>query len=258
MSAAAKKATNELVSGLLDTPELAQGFVTPLTDISKCGVSKVVVNFSDEGIKINGINDNRNCICLISYTDGITSKINVNGEYSLGVYELPEFIGITKIFSNGFDLTINSNKTAIIEHDNISYDFLSSDVEAIRQGPSSLSAKLDWFSEFKWESAEFASFNKALGCLSQDYVRFEGKKGSNTVNITICDKDIRTSTFRKTVTLEDENENDFKIVLNKQNLQPIVSSSIKNLKVQLSDKLVYFYGVSEYHEMKCYASVVEC
>ena len=258
MSAASKAAVESVVSASLETSELAQGFIVPLNDLLKCGVSKLVLRFnSDNTVTINGINDNRNCISNVKYNEDFLAAVDIKKEYALGVYELSEFISLAGIFSSGFDMNISENHVVKIDTDGMCYQLIGSEVDAIKEGPKALTAQLDWFAEFKWEASEFANFIKAMGRLGQDYVRFEGKAGEKTLKMTVCDKDIKTSTFTYVIDLEDDIESDFKVVLNKNVLQPVVSNSIKDLKVQLSNKLVYFSGNSDYHEVKYYITAVE-
>lgn len=259
MSASAKQSANTVVSATLNGAEISRGFTTPLNDLIKCGVGKVVVRYSKDGKSyINGINDSRNCICKVEYNKAFTDSFSISKDHALGIYELSEFVGLTSIVgSNGCNITVSEVNEVVVESDGMSFNFIGADSESIKEGPSALSAKLDWFAEFKWDSASFGGFVKAMGSLSQNYVKFEGKSGTNSLKVTVCDKDVRTSTFTHVIDLEDEIEKDFKVVLNKEVLQSVVGGSVKTMNVQLSNMLVHMFGSSEYHDVKYYLSVVE-
>ena len=258
MSAATKTGLDTLVSASLETSELAKGFTTPMNDLLKCGVSKIVLHFnSDNTITIRGLNDNRNCICMVDYNEDLITAVDIKSECDFGIYELGEFVSLSNVFNGGNDFTVYEDYSATVEYESASFKFRGSDVDAIKEGPQSLSASLQWFAEFKWEGSAFSTFVTALSRLGQNYVRFEGKAGDTTMKMTVCDKDIPTSTFTANIDLEDEVEEDFKVILNKENLQPIIGGSVKNLKVQISNQLVYFSGSSDYHDVKYYVSTVE-
>jgi len=255
MEAAAKK--SEQVAGILDTPELANGFISPLDDILKSSVEQAVINFNkeDNSIKINAINESKTAIIFVDYLSELVDAVTINEDYDLGIYELSEFAAMSKIFSDGFSLNIEDH-VVTVENEGQEFTFISSDTSAIQTGPKKFSGNVKWVSEFAWTPELFGNFTKAIGRLSQDYVTFEGKEGEKSLSIKVCDKDMRSSAFKTNVDLEDTNQSSFKVILNKEYFQPVVTASIKNLQVQISDKLVSFVGKSEYSKIKYYISAV--
>lgn len=259
MSAATKVAAEVLVSGDLENAELAQAFTAPLNDLIKCGISKVVLNFDSKGeVYVNSMNDSHNCICNMSYNKDFIAALDVKKTTELGIYELREFVGLTTLAgSNGCDIQISEGNAVNVSSDNMVFNFLGSVADTIKQGPKSLAAQLTWFAEFKWNAAEFSTFSKAMGMLSQDYVKLTGKAGENTLSLTVCDKDIRTSTFKANIDLEDEVEEDFSVVFNKDTFMAVTGGSVKDLTVQISDKVLSFRGSSDYHDIKYYLTACD-
>ena len=258
MSASAAKASSSLVKASLSTPEQAKGFLAPLSDLLKSGVSKMVINFSDtEGIYINGLNDICNAVCKVNYTEEFAKQFRIESDYALGVYELSEFISLASVFKDQMDFEIASNNAVEVKDENIVFNFLGSDIDAIKQGPARLTAKLTWFAEFKWESAEMSRFVNGMSRLSQGYLKFEGKAGDNSLSITVCDKDIKTSTISMHIDLEDELESDFKMVFRKDIILPVINGSIKDLNVQISNKLIVFAGGNDSYDVKYQIACVD-
>lgn len=247
--------TETVISGSFETSEVANGLVGPLDAVMSSNVNHIVINFDKENnsIKVNAMNDDKAIIAFVEYLDGVTSKININEDYELGIYELNEFVSMSKIFSEGFDFSISKN-TVRIENDGQEYLFLCSDPDAIKQGPKVLKANLEWLAEFEWSKEAYSSFYQAIGKLTQDYVIISGKEGEKNLSLKIADTEIASSAFTATVDLEEANSKDFTVVIKKDYFRPIVNSYTENLNIQISTKLVSFDTKNEYNKVRYYVS----
>lgn len=247
-----------IVSASLETADLAKGFNRPLVDLLKVGVEKLVVKFSTEdGISINAVNTAANVMCMVTYADDMVEAFDIKEDYSLGLYELSQFINLFSVFSSGADLSIYATNEVLVEKDMFVFKCRGSDADAIKQGPKSFTAQVNWLAEFKWDKVEMKSFSSAVSKLGKEYICFEGKEGSSQVKISSCDINVAGSTFAVDVDLEDPSESSFKHYLRAENLMPILGSSMESIGIQISDQLVYIYGGNDLHSVKYYVSRVD-
>jgi len=244
------------IAGNLDAKR-SLGFLSPLADLLKISGQKVVLRFNstEKNITINAVNDQRNVVGMVEYDKSLLEGFTFTEDIAFGIFDLTEFYNIAKIFDGGFDLSVSSTESRL--HSNgMEFSYLPCEPDVIKEGPKSLKGSLNWLAEFKWNSAKFKSFERALSALKHKYVLFEGKSGSKELIVAISDKGVRSSSFKETIILEDPLSGDIKLYLNKENLIPIVTGTVDELTIQLSDKLVNIAGSTEFHKVKYYVSPI--
>jgi len=233
----------------------AAGFLAPLCDNLKISGQKILLRFNSEtkNVTINAVNDQKNVVSMIEYDKSLFEGVDFSSDVAFGIYDLTEFYNSCRIFDGGFDFKIeNSEATALYEGKE--YVCRGTDPDLIKEGPKALKGQINWVGEFKWNAEKFKSFTRALGVLKHDYVLIEGKKGAKELVIAVTDKDVRSSSYKETILLEDPLVNGVKLYMNKVNFVPIVTGSVPELTIQLSDKLVSLFGSTEFHKVKYYVS----
>lgn len=253
MSGATATKTKSVV-GNFDAKK-ANGFLSPLSDILKITGQKIILNFNskENTITSNTINDQRSVMSMIEYNKNLLEGFTLPEDISFGIFDLTEFYNIAKIFDAGFDFEVSATE-CILHNDGMQFSYLPCEPDVIKEGPKSLKSNVNWLCEFKWNSAKFKSFERALSALKHKYVIFDGKSGSKELVMAISDKGIRSSSFKETIILEDALPSDIKIYLNKDNFVPIVSGTVDDLTIQLSDKLLSLTGKTEFHKVRYYVS----
>lgn len=247
----------QTIAGTFDAKKAA-GFLAPLSDLLKISGQKVVLRFNAEAknITINAVNEQRNVVSIIEYDKSLLEGFTVPADLGFGIYDLTEFYGLARIFDGGFDFNVSPTE-AVLSYNGVNeFECRASDPDLIKEGPKSLKGALTWIAEFKWNSEKFRSFVRALGALKHDYVIFEGKKGSKELVVAVSDKGVRSSSYKEVVVLEDELTANVKVFLNKANFIPIVTGSVDDLTIQLSDKLVSVQGATEHHKVRYYISSI--
>jgi hypothetical protein len=255
MSVASLSKTQPIV-GSLDGGK-AQGFLAPLADLLKISGQRVVLRFNaaDKNITVNAINDSRNVVSILEYDKSLLEGFTIPVDLAFGVFDLTEFYNLAKIFDGGFNLNVNVAE-AKLENNGNEFSYLATEADVIKEGPKSLKGAINWVAEFKWQDGKFKSFVRAMSALKHKYVIFEGKAGSKELTVAISDKGVRSSSYKETIILEDALTANIKLHLNKENFVPIVTGSVDDLSIQLSDKLVSISGTSEYHKVKYYVSAI--
>jgi hypothetical protein len=255
---------NSKVTATFDKSE-AEKFITPLSDFQKVSGTSLSLRFNkDNTITIKAINDSKNIISYIDFIAGGLPNLKVTEECRVHIYELGEFVSLSKVFSSGFDFVFNDAEKYVElssgdADQNQSVKFHPSDETVINKCPESLKTdKIPWFSSFAWDSKKYANFIKGMSSLAHPYVILEGKKGEKVLSLSVSESKIKTTTLKTNIKIEKENTDSFRVVVNKENFLNPVTSSVTSFRIDISQKLISFVGESPYHKVLYYVtSIVE-
>jgi hypothetical protein len=233
--------------------EEAKQFLDALKDIQKLKVQQVLFNIDkdDSDIKLYVVNDNNTILSHIKINKEVLNNFEIETSFIFGVYDLHELINLLSVFDGGFKLEMNrsvceiSNSTGKVK-------YYAAESDLIREGKKTLSAKIDWFTEFTLSKEQQGNFVKAVPIISGKFVIIEGKAGQDKVALHVKDKDISSSNSFSINIEVDEIFKDFKMVLDKDNFMNIIAGSCDEFNVQVGNVALSFYGETDGHTIKSY------
>ena len=242
-----------VLKGQFDS-EKASALIAPLNDLLKVKTNEVVLHIDEEGgIKVRAVNAaaGSNVVTFLDYENTLLDGFEIPNEFTFGIYDLSEFTGLSSIFSDGFNFSFDGQQ-ANLESDGNQFKYFAAQDGVVKEGPEKFKATVEWGAEFDWEPEKFSTLKKALSAVKHPHVVFTGKKGTKTLTISVTEKNMRCSTFSENIDLDDEIEVDIDVTLNKENVVPVLSSSVSKMNIQISNRVVTFSGISEYYKIKHY------
>ncbi len=250
------------VTATFDKSE-AEKFLTPLADFQRVCGTKLSLQFNkDNTLTIKAINDSKNVITYIDYLAEGLPNLKVVEECTGHIFELDEFVSISKIFNNGLEFTYNETDKCLElssgdEEVNQSFRYYLCDETVIGKCPKSLNtSKINWLAQFKWDTKKYANFVKGMSSLKHPYVIIEGSKDDNKLTMSVTENKMKTTTLKTSIKLDKPNVESFRIVLNKENFLNPVTSSVTTFDLNISQKLVSLTGQSAYHKVQYYVTTV--
>lgn len=236
------------------TSEKASALLAPLNDLLKVKTNEVVLNISEDGsIKVRGVNSaaGSNVVTFLDYDATILEGFEVPEDFTFGIYDLSEFTGLSAIFDDGFNFQFDGQQ-ATIESDGNEFKYYAAQEGVVKEGPEKFKATVEWGAEFDWDPDNFTTLRKAFSAVKHPHVVFTGKKGENTLTVSVTEKNMRCSTFSETIDLDDDILCDIDVTLNKEYVVPVLASSTPKLNIQISNRVVTFAGAAEHYKVKHY------
>jgi hypothetical protein len=253
---------NTKVTATFDKNE-AEKFLTPLSDFQRVCGTKISLRFNkDNTLSVKAMNDSKNVIVYFNYLPTGLPSLKVTEECRGHIFELDELVSLSRIFNNGFEFVYNETEKCLElnsgdENLNQSFKYYLCDETVITKAPESLNtSKIVWVANFQWDSKKYANFVKGMSSLKHPYVIFEGKKGEKTITLAITENKMKTTTLKTVIKVENENVDNFRVVLNKENFLNPVTSSVTNFSISLCSRLISLVGKSEYHEITYFITPV--
>lgn len=243
----------EMIKGDFDS-EKAAALLAPLNDLLKVKTNEIVLKIKeDKTTSVRAVNAaaGSNVVTFLDYEDTLFDGFEVPKDYSFGIFDLSEFTGLASIFDSGFNFQFDGQE-ASFESDGNKFTFFAAQDGVVKEGPEKFKANVEWGAEFEWEPSKFTTLRKAFGAVKHPHVVFTGKKGTKELKVSITEKNMRCSTFSEVIDLDTDIEVDIDVTLNKENVVPVLNSSISKLTVQISNRVVTFSGVSEFYKIKYY------
>lgn len=243
----------EMLKGEFDTDK-ATGLLAPLNDLLKVKTNEVVLKISDEGvITVRAVNSaaGSNVVTFLDYDKSLLDGFEVPEEYTFGIYDLGEFTGLASIFDDGFDFSFDGQE-ATIESDGNTFSYFAAQDGVVKEGPEKFKANVEWGAEFDWDPDKFTTLRKAMTAIKHPHLVITGKKGEKTITVSVTEKNMRCSTYKETIDLDDEVLVDLDVTLNKENVVPVLSSSVSKMNVQISNRVVTFSGAADLYKIKYY------
>lgn len=239
-----------MLHGKLDRDQ-SQAFLAPLMDIQRVGIDKVLFEInSDKTLNIGTQTGNGSNYVIVNYKPKMFEGFETLSEkFQFGVHNLSEFSGILKIFDDGFSIKV-TEEMASIDNGTNKFLFYGCAAKDTLRAPgskiNSLAVKPD--ATFTW-NATMKQFMNAMALLKQEHIIFTGDVQTKTVTVAVTNKEFkRYNTFKVTIpanTIEKE----FRLVVDKDKLQPVVLSKNGNFEVSLLEKGVVLLNKTEYYDI---------
>jgi hypothetical protein len=227
--------------------EQADAFLQPLEDISRVGIDKILFEINDDTtMSIGTQTSNSSNFVIVNYkADLFKSFARVTQKAEFGVISLPELIGIMRIFPLGFNLRIDEGMF-IIEKDTNKFIYYGCAAKDTMRAPSSkIKGTTDApLASFAWNE-NMASLVKAMNLLKMDNVILSGDSATRLINVSVTNKQFqRYNNFSAKIPVEDIKK-DFKVLFDKEKIQPVLNSKISNFAAKIFDKGLLLTGETE-------------
>lgn len=228
----------------------AKDFFTPLSDVLRICGPKVVIRFlQDKKIILKVTNESKNIYQFINYKDSLNSLFTISADHRLGIYDLSEFVNLSKIFESDIQLRYNQAERKIelaSANDEHNLSYYICDETVVPKTPEALDfTKLSWFNNFKWSEDKFETLSNAMRSLKYPNIILAGKKDELSITVSITESDIKTTSFKSKISTTTPNTSNFNITLEKCHVINILTSSVKEYDISICDKLVRFKGASD-------------
>lgn len=229
--------------------EQAAAFLAPLADILRVGIDKILLEInSDKTLNIGTQTSNGSNYVIVNFNDKLFTGFDTLSEkFQFGIHNLSEFSGIMRIFEDGFSLKLTEEMAAI---DNGSNKFLyyGCNAKDTLKAPGSKINGLAFTPDatFTWD-VKFKQFMNAMSLLKQEHIIFTGDEKLKTVTVSVTNKEFkRYNNFKITIPATTIAK-DFRIVVDKEKLQPVVISKNNTFEVSLLEKGVVFINKTDYY-----------
>lgn len=224
--------------------EQADAFLQPLEDISRVGIDKILFEINDDTtVSIGTQTSNSSNFVIVNYkADLFKSFARVTQKSEFGVISLPELIGIMRIFPLGFNLRIDDGMF-IVEKDTNKFIYYGCAAKDTMRAPSSkIKGTTDApLASFAWNE-NMASLVKAMNLLKMDNVILSGDSATRLINVSVTNKQFqRYNNFSAKIAVEDIKK-DFKVLFDKEKIQPVLNSKINNFAAKIFDKGLLLTG----------------
>jgi len=238
-----------ILSGSLNK-EKTEAFTTALKDILTLGILKIILEFSasDKKISINAVNDNNTVMAKINFDPCLLDGFEIKNDFSYGIYNLDEFIGLLSIFENGCDIKM-SEESLGLSFENNALDYLGSELKKIKVGPGAFS--IDVFSSvFDWDSKKYNSLIRAMNKMPQQFVFIKGIEKKSEIELLISENGVRSNSFGITIPCTGVIEKNFKHFLSKESLTQAFNTSIKTFNAKICDICLVLIGSSSLYNVQ--------
>jgi hypothetical protein len=231
--------------------EQAQAFLAPLLDIQRVGIDKILLEInSDKTLNIGTQTGNGSNFVIVNYKANLFDGFaTLSEKFQFGIHNLMEFSGIVKIFEEGFSLKL-TEELAAIDNGSNKFLFYGCAAKDTLRAPGSkingLVSKPD--ATFTWNN-DLKQFLNAMALLKQEHIIFTGDVQTKTVTVAVTNKEFkRYNTFKVTVPAKTI-EKEFRIVVDKDKLQPVVNSKNGSFDVSLLEKGVVLLNKTDYYDI---------
>lgn len=204
--------------------EKAKVLISSIDKLSSIGVEKFILNFKvEDDIKkmfIFTMNSNTSILSRLYFDSSLLDGFDFTSDIKFGITKIKELTSILQLFKDGFTITIY-DKHMVIEHDNGQFEFYGADITRIKEGTSK-ELELQKLASIK--ASDLGNFIRAIDKLEYKHILFKSNKQKNVLNVSIADKDIKGNSFSKNIPCEFDN--DFKIIINKDNFSNIINDKV--------------------------------
>jgi len=230
----------------------AKDFFSPLNDVLRnCG-AKVVIRFSkDKKISIKAITEQRNLIQYINFSDSISSLFEMDADYRTGIYDLSEFVNLFKIFEGGVEFRyLNTEKKielfSVVNGEEHSLQYYICDESVVPKPPERVDySKIVWITKLEWVPSKNETLLNAMKSLKYPSLILSGKKDDQYITVSITESNLKTTTFKSKVKVETPVVSNFKVSVEKTDFINIISGSIREFNIDISEKMLRFTGKSD-------------
>jgi hypothetical protein len=221
----------------------AEALYLSLRDLQKIGCNQFAFHFTEDNkLKISAVNESKSIISIVSFNDEYLDKCELSQEFKFGVYNSDELVSFLSLFKTGFELLISPEKLVIKVSDS-EYEFYSSNLKTIRKAPECLSAPLKYIQKFDFDPENYKPFIKAIPLLNNEFILLKGSINSEVTTLVVTEKDIKSNSFNQKIVSPKPTE-DFKLVVNKQHILPILaSSSFDKFIIGICKDMVHIDGI---------------
>jgi hypothetical protein len=229
----------------------AQAFLSPLMDIQRVGIDKILLEInSDNTLNIGTQTGNQSNFVIVNYKQKLFEGFEtISEKFQFGIHNLSEFSGIVKIFEDGFSLKLTEEMAALDNGSN-KFIFYGCSAKDTLRAPGSkingLAFKPD--ATFTWNS-ELKQFMNAMALLKQEHIIFTGNVETKTVTVAVTNKEFKRYNNFKVTLPANSIEKEFRIVVDKDKIQPVVMSKSGTFEVSLLEKGVVFLNKTEYYDI---------
>jgi hypothetical protein len=205
--------------------DTATAFIDALSLLSEVDVKKVILDFKGDGTKklsIVAMNSANIVNVKLNFDACLLDGFNITQDFSFGIADLSDFVGIVDVFKSGFTLKMSEDIASISSHENY-LDYYGADKSRIKRGES---GELDCKRLATVQCDEsYKEFMKAMGKLvDKNHIVFKGDMTKKTISMSVMDKDVRGNAFSKLI--QDPNlGEEFKIAINKDYFRKILTTS---------------------------------
>lgn len=231
--------------------EQANAFITPLLDIQRVGIDKILLEInSDKTLNIGTQTGNGSNFVIVNYKAKMFDGFDTLSEkFQFGIHNLGEFSGIMKIFEEGFCLKL-TEELAAIDNGSNKFLFYGCAAKDTLRAPGSkingLAFKPD--ATFTW-NAELRQFMNAMSLLKQEHIIFTGDVNTKMVTVSVTNKEFKRGNSFKVSLPALTIEKEFRIVVDKDKLQPVVMSKNGVFDVSLLEKGVVLLSKTDYYDV---------
>jgi len=231
------------------TKEQAESFLQPLEDIIRVGIDKILFEINDDNtINIGTQTGNSSNFVIVNYKQDLFKGFQkVEQKFVFGVISLPELIGIMRIFPNGFNVRMTEDMF-VVEKDTNKFVYYGCSAKDTMRAPSS---KIKGTTEsplasFAWNE-NMGSLVKAMNLLKMDNVILSGDSATKLINVSVTNKQFqRYNNFSSKIAV-DEMKKDFKVLFDKEKIQPVLNSKINNFSAKIFEKGLLLTGETDFY-----------
>lgn len=239
---------NNMLQGSF-SKEQADAFLQPLEDIIRVGIDKITLEINDDKtMSIGTQTSNSSNFVIVNYKPELfKSFATVTQKSEFGVISLPELIGIMRIFPLGFNLRIDDGMF-IVEKDTNKFVYYGCATKDTLKSPSSKikGTTATPLASFAWNE-NMASLVKAMNLLKMENVILSGDSSTKLINVSVTNKQFqRYNNFSAKIAV-DEMEKDFKVLFDKEKIQPVLNSKINNFSAKIFDKGLLLTGETDFY-----------
>lgn len=227
--------------------EQADSFLQPLEDIIRVGIDKILFEINDDNtISIGTQTGNSSNFVIVNYKAELFKAFDkVDQKFVFGVISLPELIGIMRIFPLGFNLRMTDDMF-VVEKDTNKFVYYGCSAKDTMRAPSSkIKGTTDTpLASFAWNE-NMGSLVKAMNLLKMDNVILSGDSATKLINVSVTNKQFqRYNNFSAKIAV-DEMKKDFKVLFDKEKIQPVLNSKINNFSAKIFEKGLLLTGETE-------------
>jgi hypothetical protein len=227
--------------------EQAELFLQPLEDIIRVGIDKILLEINDDTtMSIGTQTSNSSNFVIVNYKANLfKSFARVTQKSEFGVISLPELIGIMRIFPLGFNVRIE-NGMFIVEKDTNKFVYYGCAAKDTLRSPSSKikGTTATPIASFAWNE-NMASLVKAMNLLKMENVILSGDAATKLINISVTNKQFQRYNNFSSKIVADTVENDFKVLFEKEKIQPVLNSKINNFSAKIFEKALLLTGEND-------------
>jgi len=235
-----------MLQGLF-TKDQADQFLQPLDDILRVGIDKILFEINDDKtISIGTQTSNSSNFVIVNYKDTLFSSFNkVDQKFVFGVINLSELLGIMRIFPLGFNLRVTEDMF-IVEKDTNKFVYYGCSVKDTLRSPSSkIKGTVDSpLASFTW-GENMNSLVKAMNLLKMDNVILSGDASTKLINVSVTNKQFQRYNNFSAKIQATEIKKDFKVLFDKDKIQPVMNSKINNFAANIFEKGLLLTGITE-------------